>query len=212
MKAQSQLYTKSSRIRKNSWIFNQRAQGDSAPIRKTNYVLNNSVSLIIYLISFFVTYYVRKGTFKLEEQYTILLGLLFFSLIFGSILSNKFIIKVQSAPWNTERKLAISLILTLGFLSIALLYLDIMNISRSFIIWAMFSGFMVESLYFYLISDRRKQISSRQDIQITFTYFLIDFLVLSIFCYSQIIEKLDLTNFKEKYYIMLAVIYCTFAH
>lgn len=175
--------------------------------RKTNYILNNVVSLLIYLVTFFIFHYIRKGTFLLEYDYYILLGFLIISLILGSLLSNKFSLTVQHELRQTLRKLTISLILSFGFLSLALLVFDASNISRALLVWTMLSGFVLDSFYYYLLSERRKKIRLTESTKISLSYLFIDGVILSLFCYFEIIESIRPENLNEKHFIMLIAVY-----
>ena len=180
----------------------------SKPVkRKTNYILNNVISLLIYLVTFFIFHYLRKGTFLLEYDYYILLGFLTISLILGALLSNKFSLTVQHELRQALRKLTISLILSFGFLSLTLLVFDASSISRALLLWAMLSGFVLESFYYYLISERRKKIRFSESTRVSLSYLLIDGLILSLFCYFEIIENIRPENLNEKHFIMLIAVY-----
>ncbi len=175
--------------------------------RKTHYILNNCFSFFIYLSTFFLFYYLKKHTLILDNNYYQLLGLLGFSLIVGSILSNKFILTVYHEVWQIFRKLCISIIFSLGFLSILLKIFEVSNISRGVLIGTMFSGLMIETFYYFLISDKRKKINIVKRITPSINYLIIDGAILSIFCYSEIIFELNFNNLMEKHLIMLIVIY-----
>src|SRR3989337_4059839 len=177
--------------------------------RKTNYILNNVISLLIYLFTFFSFHYIRKGTLLLEYDYSILLGFLTIALILGDLLSNKFSLTVQHELRQILRKLSISLILSLGFLSLALLVFDASSISRALLLWTMLSGFVLESFYYYLISERRKKIRFSESTRVSLSYLFIDGLILSLFCYFEIIENIRPENLNEKHFIMLIVVYVT---
>jgi len=175
--------------------------------RKTNYILNNVVSLLIYLFTFFIFHYIRKGTLLLEYDYYILLGFLTISLILGALLSNKFSLTVQHELRQALRKLTISLILSFGFLSLTLLVFDASSISRALLLWAMLSGFVLESFYYYLISERRKKIRFSESTRVSLSYLLIDGFILSLFCYFEIIENIRPEKLNEKHFIMLIAVY-----
>lgn len=179
----------------------------SSELSKTNYLLNNIISLFIYIAAFFITHYLRRGTFILNHDYANLLGYLSFSLLAGSFFSNKFLLTIHHELGQTLRKLTISLIFSVAFLSILLLWFKIAGISRVLVILAILSGFITESLYYYIISEKRKKIHDVEQVQTTITYFLIDFLILSIFIYSDIILKIGPYNLNETYYIMVLAIY-----
>jgi len=178
-----------------------------APKRKTNYILNNGVSLLIYFITFLLFYYVTKRTIVLDHNYSLFVVYLTISLIFGALLSNKFIFTIHHELWQILRKLSISLILSLAFLSVALVVFKIPNISRVMLLWALLSGFVLESFYYYIISERLKEILVGANIQIAKTYFLIDILILLFFCYLEIIDKIKPQNLNEKHFVLLILIF-----
>lgn len=109
------LKKKSIRVRARNVFFPNNSAASHTVKRKTNYLLNNAFSLVIYLSTFFVFYYIKKRTLILEDNYYQLLGFLAISLIVGAVLSNKFILTIHHELWQIIRKLCISLILSLGF-------------------------------------------------------------------------------------------------
>ncbi len=156
---------------------------------------------------FFIFHFIRKHTFLLEPNYAKLLGILIISLIAGTFLSSKFNLTVQHELWQLYRKLSISLVLSLGFLSLVLLRFAVPNISRVLLLWTMMSGFMLESFYYYSISERRKWINVVEKLKPSIIYLLIDILLLSFFCYVEIIDKIKPENLNEKHFILLGMIY-----
>lgn len=177
------------------------------PQLKTNYLLNNTVSIVVYLLTFLILYYAKKQTFLLENQYFKLFWFLLISLIVGDILSNKFILTRQHELWQTFRKLSISLILCLGFLSILLILYNISDISRILLLKTVLSGLIIESYYFFMISERRRKIKLAKRIKPSLKHFLIDGLILSICLYYFVIVEIRIENLNEEIFIMLAIIY-----
>ena len=177
------------------------------PKLRTNYLLNNAVSIFTYLFTFLFFYYLKTGSFVLDENYFKLFWFFAFSLVVGDILSNKFILTRQHELWQTFRKLSISLILSLGFLSILLLMFNLTNVSRVLLLKTVFSGLLIEYPYYFWISERRRKISLVQRAQVSLKYLLIDGILLSLSCYYFIIKNVGFNNLKEEGYIVLAVIY-----
>jgi lipopolysaccharide/colanic/teichoic acid biosynthesis glycosyltransferase len=176
-------------------------------IKKKKYSVNAAFSFLIYLVTFFIFYYIKKRTLILEDNYYQLLGFLVFSLIAGSVISNKFNLTIHHELWQIFRKLCISLILSLGFLSILLLFFQVPNISRGLIISVMFSGLVIEAYYYFMKSDRQNKISIVKRTRPSIKYLFIDGFILTFFCYFEIMRIIKVENLNEKHLIMFAVIY-----
>lgn len=175
--------------------------------KKTNYVLNNFVSFTIYLITYFLFNFIKRQTFYLDGNYAQLLGYLIISLAAGTILSSKFNLTRQHELSQIFRKLYISLVISLGSISLALNLFEIKNISRFQLMGAMLSGFLIEAYYYYLISERRKKISLVQKAKVSFNYLLADALILTGCIYLSAIRTISTENINERHSILIAGIF-----
>jgi lipopolysaccharide/colanic/teichoic acid biosynthesis glycosyltransferase len=174
---------------------------------KTNYFLNNSVSFIVYIFTFFVFNYIKRSTFLLDDSYVTLFIFLIISLIIGSLLSNKFRLTTRHEISQIFRKLYISLIITLGSISILMILFDLTSISRYQLMGGMLSGFLLESVYYYLISERRKKISLVQKSKVSFNYMLTDVIVLSLSLYLFAIMHISEFRISEKHLMLVTALY-----
>lgn len=180
----------------------------SNDIKKKNYSINVVVSFLIYLVTFSSFYFLKKKTFNLDVNNLKLLGFFFLSLIIGSILSQKFSSAKQDESEQTLKKIYLSILISLGSLIILLLLFEITYIIRVYILGAMFSGLVIESYYFMILSINRKtKISFVEHKKLSIEYLLIDGLILTFFCYIESAANLIPINFKEKEFLLLAVIY-----
>lgn len=175
--------------------------------KKTNYILNNSVSLLVYLTAFFVFYFSRKHTLLLEKNYITLLEFLIISLISGSLLSGKFILTAQHEIYTIIKKLYISLIISLGMVSILLYMFDVTNISRYLLMGSIIIGFIIEVFYYLLKTENTEQTGVTKKVKISLNYFLTDGLILSVLCYLVIIRNIGVDNLNDNHRILLTTIY-----
>lgn len=175
--------------------------------KKTNYFLNNTISFLIYLLTYFIFYFIKRDTLLLEANYINLLGFLSISLIIGALLSSKFNLTRQHELSQIFRKLYIALVISLGSISLFLIFFDIQNISRFQLLGTMISGFVIESYYYYMIAERRKKISLVQKAKVSFNYMLVDAVILTALVYLISIKSIHLLNINERHLIFFATIY-----
>jgi lipopolysaccharide/colanic/teichoic acid biosynthesis glycosyltransferase len=175
--------------------------------KKTHYVLNNIISFFIYLGTFFIFNYIKRNTLLLSDNYIQLLGYLIASLILGTILSGKFNLSRQHEISQIFRKLYISLVITLGSITILLILFEIKNISRFQLLGTMVSGFIIEAYYYYLISERRHKISLVEKAKVSFNYMLADAIILTFFIYLFVINNIVPENINDKHLVLISTIY-----
>lgn len=175
--------------------------------KKTNYILNNFVSLTIYLMTFFVFYYFKKQSIILENNYLLLLLFYIVSYIIGTILSNKFRLTLQHKTDQIIRKIFISLILMLGSISILLLAFDIGNISRHIVIGSILTASIFESVYYIQISEYVKRINISEKAKLSYKYLLADGIVLGAVSYFLIMKNINFEHLNEKHFTLLAGIF-----
>ena len=175
----------------------------SEPI-KTNFLLNSIIIFFLYVLSFYTGAYIKFGTLLISENYLKLFGIMVVSLLASLFLSNKYNLTRQHDISQIFRKLYISLILTLGIITILVFYFDVQNIARTFVIGVILSGFVLESIYLYAISERRKSINLVQKFKVSIGYLFADFLVLTAVIYLEIVKVITPNNLTEKHYLMIA--------
>jgi lipopolysaccharide/colanic/teichoic acid biosynthesis glycosyltransferase len=95
----------------------------------------------------------------------------------------------------------------LGILSIILLETDASSLSRYVIIGSMLSGSVIESFYFYAVSENKsiKLIIDRNPI--SYIYTIPDLILLTISIYFFIIKNIGIENLNEKHVLILVLIY-----
>jgi lipopolysaccharide/colanic/teichoic acid biosynthesis glycosyltransferase len=71
----------------------------------------------------------------------------------------------------------------------------------------MISGFILESAYYFLISEQRKKIDITARLKLSITYLLIDFLLLSFFIYMEVVDIIKPENLDERHLLVFAMIY-----
>ena len=175
--------------------------------KKTNYILNNIVSLLIYISTYFIFYYTKRFSFYLEPNYIKLFEFLVVSLIIGTVLSSKITLTIRHDVSLILRKLYISFIISIGSVSIFLYLFSVVNISRYIVMGSMLTGFILESFYYYFVSEKRKTGSISPQVKFSLKYFITDLLTLSIIIYFIIIRNIGQQNLNEKHWTLLAAIF-----
>ncbi|OGU68471.1 MAG: hypothetical protein A2W30_00590 [Ignavibacteria bacterium RBG_16_36_9] len=173
------------------------------------------VSILIYLVTFSSFYIISERAFYFTNEYFISLGLFLLSIVFGASLSRKFSLVKQDKSELILRTLYLSSFITLLCLIILFLIPGINQINRTYILGSIFIGLVIESFYFILSSRSRKsQVSfvkqiklSVEQIKLSIKFILLDGLILTLFCYIEIVHNIIPGNYKEKEFFLLGLVY-----
>jgi len=175
--------------------------------KRSYFVINTIVGITIYIFTFFLWNFFKRNTILLEDQYVELAFYYILSLLIASILSNKAFLTRKHEYLQSLRKIYISIFLALGLLSLILLETDTSTVSRYVIIGSVISGSIIESIYFYVLSENKsiKKIIDRNPI--SFAYMIPDLIILTITNYFLIIQKIGFETLNEKHILTLLLIY-----
>ena len=100
-----------------------------------------------------------------------------------------------------------SLFITLSFLILLFLTLEINRITRISILTAAISGLVIELLYFILFNNSRQNKGSYlKQIKLPIGYILLDGLLLTIFCYFEIVQNIVPFHYNKTEFLLLALI------
>ena len=173
---------------------------------------NVIVSFSIYILAFSLFYFVSKKAFYFDIVYFEYLGYFLFSLIIGASLSMKFSIRKQDTAQQIFKNLYLSSFISLFTLVILFLFIKINPVARLYIISAMFSGLVIESYFSMIFSKSEKSNKSFVErIKLSVKFIFLDGLILTFFCYFEIILNLKQVNFLGKEFLLLALIYLSWA-
>jgi len=177
-------------------------------IKSQNYFIHFVDSLLIYNGSFLVFYFLKNKSFQLDV-YNIYLFILFnFSVIAGSILSKKFKYIKQNKYEHTIGKLFLSLLISVCSLIILFSLFELQYTMKIYILGAIFSGLVIESVYFISLGTKEKsKISFFTHIKSSLKYLFLDFLILLFFCAVEIVANLNPNENIEMEFILIAVIF-----
>ena len=175
--------------------------------KKTNFLLNGTIVISLYIFSFFIAHFIKFSSIIPSESYLNLFGILSFAVFTSLFLSNKYNLTRQHELGQIFRKFYISLILSLGIVAALLYYFNVQNISRAFVISTLLVGFILESIYFYSISERRKSIRLIQQFTVSYGYILADASILTTVLYLEIVKSIGQQNLTEKHFLMVGVYY-----
>ena len=174
---------------------------------KTDFVLNLLLGISIYIFSFFLFYFIKRDTFIIEPEYYRIFGIILISVIFGSILSSKPRINKGHSFSQIFRKNYISLILSLGFLSLWFLIFEISFASRFMLLGTFITGALIEIGYYIFISDRRKKVNFIERSKLSLNYLIIDGLILTSAIFFKIVLKFDYNSLDSRHFAALVVSY-----
>jgi len=182
------------------------------PKKTKLFLINSTVAIAIYLLTFFGWYYFKRSTLILEDRYLELLGYYLISLFVASILSNKVFLTRKHEYLQSLRKIYISVLLALGLLSLILLITDASTLSRYVILGSMLSGSILESIYFYVSSENKNIKRIIQHNPISYLYTIPDFIFLSFSIYYLIVLKIGFTVLNERHILAIILIFTSWIY
>lgn len=171
------------------------------------FAINTMVGLIIYIFTFIIWYYIKRSTFLMEERYIELGGYYILSIFVASILSNKVFLTRKHEIIQSIRKIYISVFLSLGLLTSILLIENASTLSRYVILGSMLSGSILESLYFYFVSENRNVKKLIERNPIAWSYLIPEIIILSVLNYFIIISSIEIKNINERHILTFILIY-----
>jgi len=171
------------------------------------FTANTLVGFLLYTLTYFVWYYLKRNTFILQDNYVMLYGYYIFSIFFASILANKAFLTNRHEIMQSLRKIYISSFLALGILSLILFETDASTLSRYVILGSMLSGAIFESLYFYSISENRSIKRLIEHNPVSYSYLIPDLILLTITNYFIIYKNIGIENFNERHVLTIVLIY-----
>ena len=172
-------------------------------------------STIIYLLTFSSFYTINEKAFYFTNEYFISLGLFLLSIVFGASLSRKFRLMTQDKSELILRTLYLSSFFTLFFLILLFIILGINHVNRVYILSSLFIGLVIESFYFIHSCKKRnsktgfvEQIKPTVDqIKLSIKFILLDGLILTLFCYIEIVHNSASVNYEENKFLLLGLVY-----
>ena len=183
-------------------------RNSSSVLRNSNYIVHSIVSFFIYFLFFVFFHFLKRYTIHFDMDSFKLLGIFTISLVIGAILSRKFKVYKQGEAEKTLKNLYLSLLISLASFIVLVTAFRIDFVMRSYILGALISGLVIESLYFTIINKYNKsKISFVEHKKISLRYLALDGVILTFFCYIAIVSNLFPTNFREKEFLLLSVIY-----
>jgi lipopolysaccharide/colanic/teichoic acid biosynthesis glycosyltransferase len=174
---------------------------------KIDFVLNNLLSILFYLLSFFIFYSIKRNTLIIEPEYVQVVKAVVISVIVGSILSNKINLSRKHDFSLIFRKNYISLIFSLGILSLLFFVFDISFTSRFILLGTFILGSLLDTAYFIFFTEHKRKVKLLEKTRLSFNYFLVDGIILSLVNLFKIFLPNKFVYSDEKY---LAASFVTF--
>lgn len=174
---------------------------------KIDFLLYSFVGISSYTFAFFASYYIKRQTLIIDQVYYQVYGIIIISVIIGAMLSNKISLNKYHDFSQIFRKNYISLIFSLGALSILFMIFSIDFTSRFLLLGTFVIGSLLETTYHVLISERRKKVSLLEKSKLSLNYFVIDGLILTIVNLIKIALPFSQTFLDKKHFAALAICY-----
>lgn len=178
--------------------------GNSAKIDTVIYSL---LGISSYTLSFFLFYFVKNNTFIIDTEYYSVFIVILISVILGAILSNKISLNRHHDFSQIFKKNYISLIFSLGTLSILFILFDISFTSRFLLLGTFVLGSAIETASHIYRSERRKKVSLIEKTKLSFSYFITDGLILTLVNFFKILLPYNYNYFDKKHFAVLGLSY-----
>lgn len=149
-------------------------------ISRSRFLINSLVGIALYTLAFFIAYYIKRKTIIIDVEYYEVYLIIILSIVLGAIFSNKISIDPRNDFNIIFRKNYISLIFSLGSLSILFLIFNIDFTSRFLLLSTFILGFLFETSYHILVSDKIKKTNFIHYTRPSLNYFILDWLILTI--------------------------------
>ena len=126
-------------------------------IKNQNYLIHIAISILIYVITFFVLYFLKFTSLHLETDNLKLLAGFLTSVMAASILSKKFNYIKHPDYGKTLGKLFLSLLITLSALIIFFKLFKIQDRMPIYLVGALSWGFVTEIFYFIILGTKENK-------------------------------------------------------
>jgi len=174
-----------------------------------------TVSILIYLLTFSSFFTLKEKTFYFTNEYFISLGLFLLAIVFGASLSRKFRLLQQDKSEQILKIQYLSSFFTLFFLVLIILIFEINHLNRIYILSSFFIGLVIESFYFIQSSKKSKSETNFVEqtkltvdqIKTSIKSLLLDGLILTLFCYIEIVHNIIPVNYEENELLLIALVY-----
>lgn len=174
---------------------------------KIEWLLRGFVGISLYTLAFFTAYYIKRQTLIIDHEYYQVYVIIIISVIIGAILSNKISLNKHHDFSQIFKKNYISLIFSLGALSVLFIIFSIDFTSRFLLLGTFVIGSLLETIYHVLISEERKKVSLVEKSKLSLNYFVIDGLILTIVNLIKIALPFSQTFLDKKHFAALAICY-----
>ena len=169
--------------------------------------MNSFVGFSLYTLAFFSSYFIKRGTLIIDHEYYQVYVIIILSLIIGAVLSNKISLNKNHDFSQIFRKNYISLIFSLGALSILFQIFRIDFTSRFLLLGTFVIGSLLETTYYVLISEKQKKVNLLKKSRLSLNYFLIDGMILTIVNLLKIAVPFSHAFIDKKHFAALAIGY-----
>jgi len=180
------------------------SRDSSTEIKGQNYFINIGISFFIYLGVFLVFYFFENKSLYFNPDNLKLLGLFLLSVIISAILSKKINYIKRYEYGLTLGKLFLSLLINLITLILLLNLFEIQNKMPTYILGALFSGFVIETFYFLALGSKGiNNITLVRFKKSSIQYLLFDLLLLTFFLLDDIILVFNNITLNESKFILI---------
>ncbi|MGD8778934.1 MAG: sugar transferase [Ignavibacteria bacterium] len=164
-------------------------------------------NLIIYLFSYFIFYYLQRGTLLINARYLDFLFIYLASWFISTLVSRKFQRINNHNYWSLLKSCISSFFVMLGILTVTSYLFEIIELSRKIILGSLLLAFLIELIYLRLRS--RNKTTERKTVNISFnlTRFIREFVILSSALFAVYLMKFSKVELSETHFLLLVGVY-----
>lgn len=175
-------------------------------VRDLTSIPNISLNLLIYLFTYSLFYLLSFQYTSFNSQYFVSLGIYLASILAGITITGKYKLRKSDSSEKTLRTIYLSSLLAIFSLFIIFLFFDIKYQTRTLLLIALFSGLLIEITNHIFSKNFQSTALYGQQFKRSVKYIILDSIILTSFCYFEIVRNIDSIYPKEEF-LLLAIIY-----
>ena len=163
---------------------------------------------LVYSITYTSFHFLSQNKIQIDSEFLISIAFYLLSIFIGASLSGKIQLKKQDKSEQILKTNYLSLFVSLFSLVIFFLTLEISTVKRIYILVAAFSGSVIELFYLITLSKHNQNnLSFVKQLKLPARYLLLDGIILTIFCYFEIVRNILPVEYNKTEFFLLMIIY-----
>lgn len=177
-------------------------------LKKTKIIVLN---FLLYIISFWIVYYLKKDTFSLTEEYSDYFLIFIISWFSSAVFSGKFIRNRGNNFLPMSRNYLVAFFFFMGFSAFGVRYFSLDGLARSLILGTLFLPFIIELIILKLIFPSKSNQKDFPNLVISLPVLIREFIILSfsVLCYF-LVNKIAFVLSEFLLFLIAGIYICWF--